>query len=175
MRLNPLLPAIALLALAAACSRQEPQPQPAAEPAASSTTSPDPATEPHSRSVEITSTMTGPTTEPAAAASPIAPVRPPSASELERIRSDGTGLSATLACQLLPRERIDAYARARREELLSAGVDAAAYDAAYAGAFDTVQTKYPQVAADKQKQICVHAKAFETTVREQERSVAGHA
>ena len=167
-----LLPTLAMLMLTAACSRPEPDPRPQPTPAElasvpSSTTDavdgPDPVLQALS-----TSDASASTTAP----SPIAPVRPPSDEESERIRSDGTGLSAALACDLLSRDRIDGYARSRRRQLLDAGVDAAAYDAAYAAAFDTVQSKYPQADAEAQKQICVHARTFVTGVSEAERRIA---
>lgn len=169
MRLKPLLPTIALLALVTACSRQEPQPSgPAAEPATR-----EPVSAAQSEPVAITATMGQPATDPANPAPAIASVRAPGSAELERIRSDATGLAAVVACKLLPQQRVDAYAGERRRELLDAGVDAAAYDAAYAAAFDTVQSKYPLTAPDKQTQICAHAQTFATSVRDAERSVAG--
>ena len=169
MHLKPLLPAIALLALATACSRQQPQPsQPVAEP-----TTREQGSTAQSEPVALTATMGQPATEPGDSAPAIASVRPPSAEEDQRIRSDGTGLAAAAACHLLAPGQIEAYARRRREELLSAGVDAAAYDAAYAAAFGTVQTKYPQATAEVQKQVCTHAETFAGNVRKAERSVAG--
>lgn len=168
MRLKPLLPVLALLVLAAACSRQEPQPSPpATAPAAQ-----EPVSAAQPEAVAITPDMGGPTSEPAANASPIASVRQPSASEQDRIRSDATGLAAVVACKLLPQERVDGYAGTRRQELLDAGVDAAAYDAVYRPAFDNLISKFPQTAADKQEQVCTLAKVFETSVRDAERSVA---
>lgn len=173
MRLHPLIPVLALTLLAASCSRNEPppQPQPATrtEPAAAPPATADAVDEPDP---VLQALANRDASAPTAAPSPIAPVRPPSDRESERIRSDGIGLAAALACGLMSREHVDGYARNRRGQLLQAGVDAAAYDAAYAAAFDNVQSKYPQADAEVQKQVCAHARTFFRGVNEEERRIA---
>lgn len=150
-RISPLL----LLCVLAACQREPanpPTPQPALPPPA-----PTPAaTTPPAPALPVESA------EPAAptpeAATP--PPRAPDKKEAERIQADATGHAAILACDLVPRARITARERSRRNGMLSKGVDPALYDAAYAKTFDRVTTRYPLAKPEVQVQVCDHARVF---------------
>ena len=134
----------------AACQQQEPVPTPA------------PATPTPESAAAEPAPVAAPTPEPLPAEAPSAPMptRALREKETERVRADALGQSAIVACKLLPESRIKARERARRDDLLSRGVDPKAYDAVYRQFYDRVSTRYPSAKPEIQVQVCEQARKF---------------
>lgn len=150
-RIDRTLYAVALMAsivMLAACQQQEPTPAPATPTPESAAAEPAP--------------VAAPTPEPlpAEASSAPMPTRALREKETERVRADALGQSAIVACKLLPESRIKARERARRDDLLSRGVDPKAYDAVYRQFYDRVSTRYPSAKPEIQVQVCEQARKF---------------
>ena len=153
-RIERTLYAVALMAsivMLAACQQQEPVPTPA------------PATPTPESAAAEPAPVAAPTPEPSPPAeAPSAPIptRALREKETERVRADALGQSAIVACKLLPESRIKARERARRDDLLSRGVDPKAYDAVYRQFYDRVATRYPSAKPEIQVQVCEQARKF---------------
>ena len=141
---------MASIVMLAACQQQEPVPTPA------------PATPTPESAAAEPAPVAAPTPEPLPAEAPSAPIptRALLEKETERVRADALGQSAIVACKLLPESRIRARERARRDDLLSRGVDPKAYDAVYRQFYDRVSTRYPSAKPEIQVQVCEQARKF---------------